>query len=90
MWQHVEDYRSIIKAAKSESVKAKQLAAQLIPRFFKFFPELSASAVDSHLDLCEEEELGVSFLHNFISFYCNGFIMLNDRVKSIELAARID
>ncbi|XP_052183028.1 apoptosis inhibitor 5-like protein API5 isoform X2 [Diospyros lotus] len=58
--QHVEDYRSIIKAAKSESVKAKQLAAQLIPRFFKFFPELSASAVDSHLDLCEEEELGVS------------------------------
>ncbi|XP_052202202.1 apoptosis inhibitor 5-like protein API5 [Diospyros lotus] len=58
--QHVEDYRSIIDAAKSENDKARQLAAQLIPRFFKFFPELSESAIDSHLDLCEAEELGVS------------------------------
>ena len=57
--QNVEDYSSIIKAAKSNSIKARQLAAQLIPRFFKFFPELSVSAVDSHLDLCEAEELGV-------------------------------
>ncbi|XP_058202508.1 apoptosis inhibitor 5-like protein API5 isoform X3 [Rhododendron vialii] len=57
--QHVEDYRSIIKAAGSDSIKAMQLAAQLIPRFFKFFPELSDSAVDSHIDLCEAEELGV-------------------------------
>ncbi|KAL6992442.1 Apoptosis inhibitor 5, variant 2 [Sarracenia purpurea var. burkii] len=57
--QHVEDYRSIIKAAESSSVKARQLAAQLIPRFFKFFPELSDSAVYSHIDLCEAEELGV-------------------------------
>ncbi|KAL6333521.1 hypothetical protein AAG906_028706 [Vitis piasezkii] len=56
--QNVEDYRGIIAAAKG-SIKAKQLAAQLIPRFFKFFPDLSDAAVDSHLDLCEEEELGV-------------------------------
>ncbi|GER51892.1 apoptosis inhibitor, partial [Striga asiatica] len=56
--QHAQDYDNIIKAAKSSSVKARQLAAQLIPRFFKYFPALSACAVDAHLDLCEAEELG--------------------------------
>ncbi|GAB2231355.1 hypothetical protein Droror1_Dr00010361 [Drosera rotundifolia] len=56
--QNVEDYKGVIRAAKG-SIKAKQLAAQLIPRFFKFFPELSDEAVYAHLDLCEEEELGV-------------------------------
>ncbi|XP_021766029.1 apoptosis inhibitor 5-like protein API5 [Chenopodium quinoa] len=56
--QNVKDYEGIIKAAKGSS-KAKQLAAQLIPRFFKHFPDLSSSAVDAHLDLCEEEDLGV-------------------------------
>ncbi|KAL6546543.1 hypothetical protein OROMI_022264 [Orobanche minor] len=57
--QYAEDYENIIKTAKSNSVKARQLAAQLIPRFFKFFPGLSVHAVDAHLDLCEAEELGV-------------------------------
>ncbi|KAJ9168765.1 hypothetical protein P3X46_020255 [Hevea brasiliensis] len=56
--QNVKDYQGIIDAAKT-SIKAKQLAAQLIPRFFKFFPDLSSQAVDAHLDLIEEEELGV-------------------------------
>ncbi|KAF7803364.1 putative pre-mRNA-splicing factor ATP-dependent RNA helicase DEAH9 [Senna tora] len=56
--QNVKDYQGIIDAAKT-SVKAKQLAAQLIPRFFKFFPDLSGPALDAHLDLVEEEELGV-------------------------------
>lgn len=53
------DYQGIIDAAKT-SIKAKQLAAQLIPRFFKFFPDLSESAIYTHIDLIEEEELGVS------------------------------
>ncbi|CAK9148210.1 unnamed protein product [Ilex paraguariensis] len=57
--QHVEDYENIIKASTSTSIKARQLAAQLIPRFFKFFPGLSVNAVDAHLDLCEAEELGI-------------------------------
>ncbi|XP_020994705.1 apoptosis inhibitor 5-like protein API5 [Arachis duranensis] len=56
--QHVNDYQGIIDAAKT-SVKAKQLAAQLIPRFYKFFPDLSGPALDAHLDLVEAEELGV-------------------------------
>ncbi|XP_022892394.1 apoptosis inhibitor 5-like protein API5 [Olea europaea var. sylvestris] len=57
--QNSEDYGNIIKTAKSSSVKARQLAAQLIPRFFKYFPGLSVNAVDAHLDLCEAEELGI-------------------------------
>ncbi|ONI10602.1 hypothetical protein PRUPE_4G056400 [Prunus persica] len=56
--QNVADYQGIIDAAKT-SIKAKQLAAQLIPRFFKFFPDLSESAIYTHIDLIEEEELGV-------------------------------
>jgi uncharacterized protein YnzC (UPF0291/DUF896 family) len=57
--QNVEDYENIIKATTSTSIKARQLAAQLIPRFFKFFPAHSDQAVDAHLDLCEAEELGI-------------------------------
>ncbi|KAK9698000.1 hypothetical protein RND81_08G075900 [Saponaria officinalis] len=57
--KNVKDYEGIIMTAKGSSTKAKQLAAQLIPRFFKYFPDLSNSAVDAHLDLCEEEDLGV-------------------------------
>ncbi|GLT62060.1 hypothetical protein SLA2020_347250 [Shorea laevis] len=53
-----QDYQGIIDTAKS-SIKAKQLAAQFIPRFFKFFPTLSGPAIDTRLDLIEEEELGV-------------------------------
>ncbi|KAL2476392.1 Apoptosis inhibitory protein 5 (API5) [Abeliophyllum distichum] len=56
--QNKGDYEGIIAAANG-SVKAKQLAAQLIPRFFKYFPELSEQALDQHLYLCEDEELGV-------------------------------
>ncbi|GLT80061.1 hypothetical protein SLA2020_515230 [Shorea laevis] len=55
--QNVKDYEGIIDATKT-SVKAKQLAAQLIPRFFKFFPDLSNRALDAHIDLIEEEDLG--------------------------------
>ncbi|RVW42966.1 Apoptosis inhibitor 5-like protein API5 [Vitis vinifera] len=56
--QNLKDYEGIIEAAKG-SIKAKQLAAQLIPRFFKYFPSLSERAIFAHFDLCEEEELGV-------------------------------
>lgn len=56
----MDDYTNIINSATSTNIKARQLAAQLIPRFFKFFPGLSGTAVDAHLDLCEAEELGVS------------------------------
>lgn len=38
------------------------MAAQLIPRFFKYFPTLSEDAFGQHVCLCEDEELGVSLL----------------------------
>ncbi|XP_057466290.1 apoptosis inhibitor 5-like protein API5 [Actinidia eriantha] len=57
--QHASDYEAILKLAKEGSIKVKQLAAQLIPRFFKFFPSLSQDALDRQFDLCIDEELGV-------------------------------
>ncbi|CAN4117693.1 unnamed protein product [Withania somnifera] len=56
--QHRQDYEGIIAAANG-NVKAKQLAAQLIPKFFKFFPQLAEQALDQHLNLIEDQELGV-------------------------------
>ncbi|GER30631.1 apoptosis inhibitor 5 [Striga asiatica] len=34
-------------------------SAQMLPKFFKHFPELSEQALDQHISLCEDEELGV-------------------------------
>ncbi|WZZ49554.1 hypothetical protein YC2023_049661 [Brassica napus] len=56
--QNVEDYEGIIKMSKT-SMKAKQLASQLIPRYFKFFPTLSTDAFDAHIDCIDDGELGV-------------------------------
>ncbi|CAH8389311.1 unnamed protein product [Eruca vesicaria subsp. sativa] len=56
--QNVEDYEGIIKMSKT-SMKAKQLASQLIPRYFKFFPTLSTDAFDAHVDCLEDGDLGV-------------------------------
>ncbi|MBA0811656.1 hypothetical protein Gohar_003532, partial [Gossypium harknessii] len=55
---NVKDYEGVIDATKT-SLKVKQLAAQLIPRFFKFFPNLSSRALNAHFDLIEEEDLAV-------------------------------
>ncbi|KAM0944598.1 putative apoptosis inhibitory 5, armadillo-like helical [Dioscorea sansibarensis] len=57
--QHVSDYEGIISAVNGESVKAKQLAAQLIPRFFRHFPNLSTKATTALFDLVEEDELAI-------------------------------
>ncbi|KAH1047704.1 hypothetical protein J1N35_038488, partial [Gossypium stocksii] len=55
---NVKDYEGVIDATKT-SLKAKQLAVQLIPHFFKFFPNLSSRALNAHFDLIEEEDLAV-------------------------------
>jgi hypothetical protein len=57
-YQNGSDYTGIIDFAKG-SRKAKQLSAQLIPRYFKFFPAYSSQAINAQLDLCEEDELPV-------------------------------
>ena len=55
----MSDYEGILMAVQHGSTKAKQLAAQLIPKYFKFFPALASKAASAHFDLLEEEELGV-------------------------------
>ncbi len=41
--------------AKKGSERAKVLACQFIPKYFKFFPKLTATAINAQLDLCEED-----------------------------------
>ncbi|KAF6158430.1 hypothetical protein GIB67_022027 [Kingdonia uniflora] len=65
--QNLEDYIGVIKAARG-SIKAKQLAAQLIPKYFKFFPTLANQAANAHFDLCEEEELGVKTFRRLFAY----------------------
>ncbi|XP_006654221.2 uncharacterized protein LOC102721273 isoform X2 [Oryza brachyantha] len=55
--QHAADYEAIISAVKGKSVKAKQLAAQLILRFFRSFPALATRAMEAMFDLVDMEEL---------------------------------
>ncbi|KAJ4891598.1 Apoptosis inhibitory protein 5 (API5) [Raphanus sativus] len=57
-FQNVEEYEGIIKMSKT-SMKAKQLASQLIPRYFNFFPTLSTHAFHAHVDCIEDGDLGV-------------------------------
>lgn len=61
----MSDYEGIISAVGTGSNKAKQLAAQLIPRFFKFFPNLSGRAVDAHFDLVEMDDIAVGLVSSF-------------------------
>uniref|UniRef100_A0A453NVE5 Apoptosis inhibitor 5 n=3 Tax=Aegilops tauschii subsp. strangulata TaxID=200361 RepID=A0A453NVE5_AEGTS len=55
--QHAADYEAIIASVKGQNVKAKQLAAQLIPRYFRSFPALGTFAMEAMFDLVEMEEL---------------------------------
>ncbi|XP_078176764.1 apoptosis inhibitory protein 5 (API5) [Carex rostrata] len=57
--EHLGDYEGIIAAVKGQSLKAKQLAAQLIPRYFKHFPSLATQAMSAQFDLVEEDELAI-------------------------------
>lgn len=50
------EYKEILNAVKGNANNAKKLAAQFIPKFFKYFPSLSDTAIDRQLDLCEDED----------------------------------
>lgn len=60
LFQHEKEYLEILTAVKG-SPKEKRLASQFIARFFKHFPKLADQAIDAHLDLCEDEDMAVSF-----------------------------
>ncbi|XP_056383706.1 apoptosis inhibitor 5 [Hyla sarda] len=56
--QHKAAYQVILDGVKG-GAKEKRLAAQFIPKFFKHFPELSDSALNAQLDLCEDEDVSI-------------------------------
>ncbi|XP_077994223.1 apoptosis inhibitor 5-like [Glandiceps talaboti] len=56
--EHEKEYQSILSAVKG-GTNEKRLAAQFIPRFFKYFPGLAEHAIDSQLDLCEDEDVSI-------------------------------
>lgn len=58
--KHEKDYKEIIEYAKtSANSKERIMAAQLVARFFKFFPDLQEQAFDSIVDLCESADVDV-------------------------------
>lgn len=58
--KHEENYKTIIEYIKtSEDTKERILAAQIIARFFKYFPDYEESAFDSIVDLCESADVNV-------------------------------
>jgi hypothetical protein len=69
--QYEEVYRGILNGTKG-ATKTKCLAAQLIPRYFKYFPKLSDESLNALMDLCEEEDTQVMNSH-FHSIKLNGF-----------------
>ncbi|CAA7028718.1 unnamed protein product [Microthlaspi erraticum] len=56
--KNVEDYKGIIELSNTSN-KTKQLGAQLIPRYFKFFSDLATEAFDAFLDIIEEVDVAV-------------------------------
>lgn len=57
--KHEKEYISIIDYVKTSDTKERILAAQLISRFFKYFPSFEEAAFDSIVDLCESADVGV-------------------------------
>ncbi|XP_072034735.1 apoptosis inhibitor 5-like [Amphiura filiformis] len=56
--EHVETYKSILSAVEASGGE-KRLAAQFIPRFFKYFPTLAEQAINAQLDLCEDDDSSI-------------------------------
>lgn len=88
--QHEKEYKEILDAIKG-SPKEKRLASQFIGKFLKFFPNLTESAIDAQLDLCEDEDIQVSFflmICLFLSFL-NLNVQKTDSTTSYQRFATI-
>jgi hypothetical protein len=57
--QHQDAYKYILNAVNNGSERAKILACQFIPKFFKYFDKLAPQAINAQLDLCEEESRNI-------------------------------
>lgn len=58
VFQHPTEYLEAIQGTKGDE-KLKKLAAQIISKFFKYFPDLQCQAVDAMFDLCEDDNTAV-------------------------------
>ena len=47
--------------------KEKKLASTFIAKFAKSFPELESKSIDAMFDLCEDEDIVVSFVKFYFS-----------------------
>ena len=72
--QYPDAYQAILEGVKGDTPE-KKLSCQFIPRFFKYFPNLSEQAIDAQLDLCEEDQTLVSLIYTQLFFYCSYFMM---------------
>ena len=64
--QHLLEYMKILSGVRGDA-KAKALSAQMIPKFYKHFPDLYDTAMDALIDLCEEEDPAVCMLFSLLS-----------------------
>eukprot|EP01114_Cavostelium_apophysatum_P012816 TRINITY_DN2962_c0_g1_i1.p1 TRINITY_DN2962_c0_g1~~TRINITY_DN2962_c0_g1_i1.p1 ORF type:complete len:538 (+),score=201.21 TRINITY_DN2962_c0_g1_i1:158-1771(+) len=55
--KHEDIYKNILASCKASSNKIKTLAVQFVTRYFKHFPKLADEAINSLMDLCEEEDV---------------------------------
>lgn len=72
--QHKDSYQVILDGVKG-GAKEKRLAAQFIPKFFSSFPDMADGAINAQLDLCEDEDVSVSFV-----IY---LLMIHETLKSV-------
>lgn len=57
--KHEKQYITMIDYVKTSNTKERILAAQLISRFFKYFPSFEEAAFESIVDLCESPDVDV-------------------------------
>ncbi|CAH1969734.1 unnamed protein product [Acanthoscelides obtectus] len=57
--KHSQEYLKCVERTKGNE-KEKKLAAQIVSKFFKHFPDLQEKALNAIFDLCEDDDSMVS------------------------------
>lgn len=78
------EYKVAINATKG-SEKEKQLAAQIISKFFKHFPDYQNDAVEAIFDLCEDDDMSIRIAAiKTLPSFCKESNKYNARVADIS------
>ena len=81
----MSEYEGILKAAKGGPGE-KKLAAGFITRFFRHFPALADTAIDTLLDLIEDDDPQVS---SGRGLYCNDVIVASPVCRFVGWLSRV-